>query len=101
VGDLTWVNCWYDSPYGKIISKWKREGLNLDWEIIVPPNTTGTVFVPTVNHQTIQESGRSMSQVKRVTFLRIEKGFSVYSVKAGHYRFASKLPAAAEKKTML
>lgn len=33
----------YEGPFGKIISSWKREGVNISCEIIIPANATGTI----------------------------------------------------------
>jgi alpha-L-rhamnosidase len=46
VGDLTWVKAHFDSPYGRILSSWKRDGSKLDLDITIPANTTATVVVP-------------------------------------------------------
>ncbi len=46
VGDLTWVKAHHDSMYGRIESNWKREGNKLTITVVVPPNTSATVFVP-------------------------------------------------------
>ena len=46
VGDLTWVKCHYDSPYGRIVSNWKRDGNKVTMDVTIPANTTATVFVP-------------------------------------------------------
>jgi alpha-L-rhamnosidase len=46
VGDLTWVKAHHDSPYGRIVSHWKREGRQLTMDLTIPANTTATVFVP-------------------------------------------------------
>lgn len=46
VGDLTWVKAHYDSPYGRIISHWKREGRKVTMDVAVPANTTATVITP-------------------------------------------------------
>ncbi len=46
VGDLTWVKAHYDSPYGRIISNWKRDGGKFAMDITIPANTTATVVVP-------------------------------------------------------
>jgi alpha-L-rhamnosidase len=43
---LTHVNASYESPYGTIVSRWKREGNKLVWNITVPANTTATVKLP-------------------------------------------------------
>ena len=46
VGDLTWVRSHHDSPYGRIVSNWKRDGKSLTLDVKIPANTTATVFVP-------------------------------------------------------
>lgn len=46
VGDLSWVKAHYDSPYGRIISHWKREGRKVTMDVAVPGNTTATVITP-------------------------------------------------------
>jgi alpha-L-rhamnosidase len=43
---LSNVDASYQSPYGKISSKWNRAGDNLDWNIEIPANTTATVKLP-------------------------------------------------------
>ncbi|MFN9982359.1 MAG: alpha-L-rhamnosidase C-terminal domain-containing protein, partial [bacterium] len=43
VGDVTWVKSHHDSPYGRIVSNWKREGGKLTMDVTIPPNSTGTV----------------------------------------------------------
>ena len=46
VGDLTWVKAHYDSPYGRIISHWKRSGRNVLMDVTVPANSSATVVTP-------------------------------------------------------
>ncbi len=46
VGDLTWVKAHFDSPYGRIVSEWKRAGDQLTMDVTIPVNTTATVFLP-------------------------------------------------------
>jgi alpha-L-rhamnosidase len=46
VGDLTWVKAHYDSPYGRIISHWKRSGRNVIMDVSVPANSSATVITP-------------------------------------------------------
>ena len=46
VGDLTWVKAHFDSPYGRIVSNWNRDGSKLTMNVTIPVNTTATVFVP-------------------------------------------------------
>ena len=46
VGDLTWVKARFDSPYGRIVSRWQRDGNKLTMDVTIPANTTATVHVP-------------------------------------------------------
>jgi len=46
VGDLTWVKAHYDSPYGRIVSHWRRDGRTVTMDVTVPGNTTATVVTP-------------------------------------------------------
>jgi hypothetical protein len=46
VGDLTWVKAHYDSPYGRIVSHWRRSGSDVTMDIAVPANTTATIIAP-------------------------------------------------------
>ena len=43
---LDWVNCSYDSPYGKIVSNWKRTGDRFEWTVEIPAGTTATALIP-------------------------------------------------------
>lgn len=46
VGDLTWAKASYDSPYGKIVSSWKKDAKGFHLDIEIPANTTATVRLP-------------------------------------------------------
>jgi alpha-L-rhamnosidase len=90
-GGLTSVNVGYDSIHGHISSEWHRSAGHLDLRVSIPANTTATVFVPVINHQTVTESGRPASQSDGVTFLRFEPGAAVYRVASGVYQFDSRI----------
>lgn len=99
VGDLTWVAGHHDSPYGRIVSNWKRDpstslraGGNLTMELTIPANTTATVHVPANNAAVVTESGKPAAESKGVKFLRMEGSAAVYAVDSGTYRFDSPLP---------
>ena len=45
-GDLTFVKASHKTPYGAIISSWKRDGGAFILDVTIPANTTATVWVP-------------------------------------------------------
>jgi hypothetical protein len=96
VGDLKWVKCGYDSPYGRIESNWHREAQKLTMEVTIPANTTAIVYVPADDAAGVTESGKPAEIADGVKFLRMDHGAAVYAVGSGTYRFQSKLPEAGQ-----
>jgi alpha-L-rhamnosidase len=45
-GGLTWAQGYYDSPYGRIESRWKRTKAATEFEFSVPPNTHAALRLP-------------------------------------------------------
>jgi alpha-L-rhamnosidase len=46
IPDLEFVNASYETPYGKVISNWKKTLMKLHWEVSIPVNTTAEVHLP-------------------------------------------------------
>ena len=92
VPELKWVKSSYNSVRGRIVSNWSRDGGRLSLELVVPANTSATVYVPAQAAAQVTESGRPVDQVKGVEFLRMENHAAVYGVGSGTYRFQSALP---------
>ncbi len=87
VGDINTVNASYESPYGRVGSRWKMAANTVDLTVEVPVNTTALVFVPATNSASVLESGRPVNQQKEIQFVRQENGYSVYKVGSGTYQF--------------
>jgi hypothetical protein len=92
VGDLSGAHVTYNSPYGRIVSQWKRENNKLTMEITIPVNSTATVYVPARNTAGVTEFGLSVDKAEGVKFLRFENNAAVYNVVSGSYQFQSILP---------
>ena len=86
---LKFVEASYLSPYGLIISQWKRGGKLFNWDISVPANTTATIYIPAEKSSSVKEGGKLASHTKGVKFIGMEDGRAVYYVVSGRYRFAS------------
>ncbi len=89
VGDLKWVHARYDSLYGRIVSRWQREGETLMFDVTIPANTMATVHVPAKAGTVVTESGKPAGQAEGVKFLRMDAAATVFDVGAGQYRFKS------------
>jgi alpha-L-rhamnosidase len=51
--DLSWLKSKTQSPYGQIISSWKKENGMIVFNISIPANTSATVMIPSVPLQSI------------------------------------------------
>ena len=87
--DLTSAEGHYDCVYGRIASKWSREGDKVTMEVTIPANTTATVHVPATERARVTESGGPAGEAEGVTFLRMDSGAAVLAVGSGNYRFES------------
>ena len=90
VGDLTWAKSHFDGIYGRIESNWKTRPGEFQLEVLIPANTTATVYIPAQNAAAITEGGRPASNAPGVKFLKMENTRAVFRVESGHYHFVSK-----------
>jgi alpha-L-rhamnosidase len=86
---LTWAKTSYDSICGKIATAWKVEADKLELDVIIPANTTATVYVPAKDAAAVTESGKPAAQAEGVKFLRMEDKAAVFEVGSGQYQFES------------
>ncbi|MBC8096030.1 MAG: family 78 glycoside hydrolase catalytic domain [Akkermansiaceae bacterium] len=97
VGDVTEANASYESVRGKIVSEWKITDENLTLHVVVPPNTTATIDVPTRRASSVTESGQPAASAKGVTFLRFKESFASYRVGSGDYTFKAERTATPKR----
>ncbi len=76
---LPWAKASIRSPYGEVISSWKKENDILEWEISIPPNSTGLVTFPFKGEVTVNGN-----KLEDGDFSRVESAQGVVS-----YRFPS------------
>ena len=91
---INWVKASYDSIHGRITSNWKRTKDEFILEVSVPANTTATVYLPTSNSNSIQESGRPLNKQSKDSGIEaIETQGKKLKIKiaSGSYHFTAKL----------
>jgi alpha-L-rhamnosidase len=60
-------------------------------DVVIPPNTTATVSVPTSQPKKVTESGNRVRDAVGVKFLETEDGYAVLEVQSGRYEFSAPL----------
>lgn len=91
VADLRSVKASHRSPYGEVVSGWRRENRRFIWNVTIPVNTTATLYIPTIDGSSITESGRPFSQVPGLRWIRERDGKAVFEAGSGNYRFVSRV----------
>ncbi len=46
IPDMEFVNASYETPYGTVISNWKKSLMKLHWKVSIPVNTTAEIHLP-------------------------------------------------------
>lgn len=88
---IGWVKSSYDSIRGQIVSNWRRDGKQFECEIVIPANTSATVWIPAASATDITEGGQNLTTSKGVRFLRMEGNKAVLAIESGAYRFATRI----------
>ena len=86
-GKLTWARGHYDSPQGRIAVAWSSDRRHFDLRITIPANTTARVAVPAKDASAVLESGKQAALSEGVTFVRQDRGTSLFTVGSGTYWF--------------
>jgi alpha-L-rhamnosidase len=90
VGDLKFAQAAFRSPYGLIRSAWQRQEETFRWQVIVPPNTRATLYLPARNIADVIESGRPASNAPGLKFLGQDGERLVFEVPSGQYEFLAR-----------
>jgi alpha-L-rhamnosidase len=90
IGGVTWARGEYNSIRGPVRCDWCSGGGRMNMKVAVPPNTTATVRVPSIDPTAVTESGKPASQTDGVTLLPAEKEAAIFEVGSGEYVFEGK-----------
>jgi alpha-L-rhamnosidase len=90
-GAMTYAKGHYDSLYGRIESSWAKTGTGYQYRLVVPANTTATLYLLAPQERNVTEGGGRAAKAAGVKFLRLEKGKVAYELSAGSYEFETRL----------
>ena len=86
-GDITYAEAEFNSLHGKIVSDWQQDNDTLDFHVVIPPNTSATIYLPATGKEHVFEGRVSASLAAGVTFVGEENGRVVLEVGSGTYNF--------------
>lgn len=74
------------SPYGLIVSDWKKTSSSFELTTAIPANTTAVIYLPASKTSIITEGGRPLKQ----KIVRYQNGQAIIDVGSGQYSFKVK-----------
>jgi alpha-L-rhamnosidase len=85
-GGITSAAAELETQYGKVRSAWKIEGGKMMLDVIVPPNTTAKIILPTAS-ATITESNTDLNKVAYLKDISKKDNTTEMSAGSGSYHF--------------
>jgi len=89
-GRLTWASGAYDTPSGRVSTRWELVDDVLRLDVVVPPGATATVHVPTTDSDSVRESNRPIAEQNTIEALPPSDNALVCRVPSGHYSFTAR-----------
>ncbi len=89
ISDLSFVECSYNSVNGKIVSNWKREGNQIEMDLLIPANSEARLMLP--DKFKMESSTGNSGPVKLKQFAT--DGNRIFRLFAGKYRIRLNTPA--------
>ncbi|HEX8020686.1 alpha-L-rhamnosidase C-terminal domain-containing protein, partial [Mucilaginibacter sp.] len=90
VGDVTWAKANYESPYGNIVSSWKKDQRQFKLEVSIPANTTASIYLPVKSNAAITVDGQNIKAKHDLKFVGYHNGKAEIKAGSGNYTFIAK-----------
>jgi alpha-L-rhamnosidase len=88
-GRLTWAEGAYDTPAGRVFTRWEVADGTFTLEVVVPPGATATVHVPTADAESVRESKQPLAEQTAIEVLESADHTLVCRVPSGRYNFTA------------
>lgn len=91
VGNIEEVESSFESPYGQIVSKWKKGVDNLTYHVEIPPNCQATLALPVKNITQVKESKKGLEKSQDIKVSEVKHERLHLNIGSGIYDFEIKL----------
>ena len=83
---LPWAKATIETPYGTVVSSWQKEADKFNWQIVIPPNSSGLVVLPKGKSITVNGIPLNLKKYVQVTG---ENGNTFYQFPSGNFYIQS------------
>ncbi|MFC4006126.1 family 78 glycoside hydrolase catalytic domain [Nonomuraea purpurea] len=87
-GTLTWASAEYDTPLGRLGSRWEVDGGTLRLSVRIPPGAVATVHIPTTDPTSVRESDTPLPGAL-IEPIGVDGAALVCRVASGSYEFTA------------
>ncbi|HEX7057117.1 MAG TPA: family 78 glycoside hydrolase catalytic domain [Bacilli bacterium] len=85
---LAWAEAKLETMYGTVGVGWRRTGYDtMEYSVMIPPNTTATVFLPNAKADELLESGAGVRQADGISSVTPMENGVYLCVGSGNYHF--------------
>jgi len=91
VNDLNYAKVSFDSPYGKIVSNWRKNADSFTLDLEIPVNTTAKVIMPfegDAQARALQSAEKDLDLIEQLDGVN---GKPAYKIQSGIYQFEIKI----------
>ncbi|MDP4208336.1 MAG: glycoside hydrolase family 78 protein [Bacteroidota bacterium] len=71
----------HQSPYGEIVSKWKKQNGTIQYTVTIPANSTATLFLPQSFGYALPEGAKKQQINQREEFISLKSGTYTFEIK--------------------
>lgn len=93
IQELSYVNASHKTPYGNVVSRWKKDFHTLEWIVSVPANSSAVLYFP-ANSIDIKEGTVPVEKARGVRMVSKEGESIVVEIGSGDYTFTARLDVA-------
>jgi alpha-L-rhamnosidase len=90
-GSLTWAKGSFNSINGKIEVDWKIKNNIFEYNFIVPPNTSATVYIPGKSPENISLNGKKISELTQKISFTYSDRYTIFEVQSGKWSASSEI----------
>lgn len=84
---LQYVRYSHKTPYGKVRSRWEKQGHQITMEVEIPVGSVATVYLPASTPSQVTESGQPLDNAPGIRVVRQNEDSLQLEVAQGTYRF--------------
>jgi alpha-L-rhamnosidase len=95
-GGFTQAEASLQTYYGKLSSGWKVEGDTIYLDVVIPANTTSSVFFPTRDIDLVSENGVAVKSLSNIILVGQKNNYFETNLGSGEYHFVIRSPKKKE-----